>query len=55
MKTKVFKIKETCVFCTINFFMTKYSVMTKCLVTYLKQANETNNFETTYNNQTAQN
>ena len=37
MKTKVFKIKETCVFCTINFFMTKYLVMTKCLVTYLKQ------------------
>ena len=54
MKTKVLKIKEARVFCTINSFITKYLLMSKCLVTYLKQANETNNFETTYKNHTTQ-
>ena len=47
MKTKIPKSKKHMFHCTINFYMSKYLVETKCLVTYLKQANEANNFKRT--------
>ena len=53
-KTTKVILKKYVFYCTINFYMTKYLVMAKCFVTYLKQSNETNNFKTTYLKQSTQ-